>query len=133
VKDAIAATLPPHACQILALRPMLDHPFIISTSRHVTQGMIDVTNEHWDPATRTLSGISRVVGGDPYELRIACANAASLRITKATANAPQARPSDLTIALGAQGQAQGGGFRATISSPYDAAGVFWQITFADNL
>jgi hypothetical protein len=70
VKDAITATLPPHACQILALRPMLDHPFVISTSRHVTQGMIDLSEEAWDPKTRTLTGKSRVVGGDPYYLRI---------------------------------------------------------------
>ena len=32
---------------------------------------MDVLEERWDPQTRTLSGKSRVVAGDRYELRIA--------------------------------------------------------------
>jgi hypothetical protein len=49
---------------------MLDHPFVISTSRHITQGMVDLTDEKWDAASKTLSGTSQIVAGDPYELRI---------------------------------------------------------------
>lgn len=71
VDGTISATLPPHACKIIALRPMVDHPVILSTSAHVTQGMTDILEEHWDPATRRLSGKSKVVAGDPYELRLA--------------------------------------------------------------
>ena len=74
VKDALSETLPPHACRIIALRPIENHPFVLSTSQHVTQGMSDIIEEHWDDATHTLSGKSRVVGGDPYELRIATPN-----------------------------------------------------------
>ena len=33
--------------------------------------MIDVLQEDWSPETKTLSGRSHVVAGDPYELRIA--------------------------------------------------------------
>ncbi len=48
---------------------------LISTSRHVTQGMVDVTDEKWETAAAglagTLSGRSKVVGGDSYEIRIA--------------------------------------------------------------
>ncbi len=50
---------------------MADHPQLLSTSRHITQGLIDVEQEQWDSAKRTLGGVSRVVGGAPYELRIA--------------------------------------------------------------
>jgi hypothetical protein len=71
VTDRIKATLPQSSCLILAIRPAADHPQLISTSRHVTQGMIDVTDEKWDVAARTLSGISKLVPGDMYELRIA--------------------------------------------------------------
>ncbi len=66
----IKATLPAHGCLDLAVRPMLDRPFLLSTSRHITQGMMDVIDEQWDSGAKTLSGKSRVVGGDPYELRI---------------------------------------------------------------
>ncbi len=67
----LKGTLPPSSCLILAVRPAADHPQLISTSRHVTQGMIDVTGEKWDAATATLSGTSKLVPGDLYELRIA--------------------------------------------------------------
>ena len=56
---------------ILAMRPEADHPQVVSTSRHVTQGMVDLLEEKWDPATKTLSGRSKLVAGDPYEIRIA--------------------------------------------------------------
>ncbi len=69
--DRLKATLPKSSCLILAVRPTADHPQLISTSRHVTQGMIDVSDEKWDATTQTLSGLSQLVPGDLYELRIA--------------------------------------------------------------
>jgi hypothetical protein len=59
---------------VIALRPAEGHPVLVSTSRHVTQGIVDVTNEQWNPATQELTGTSAVVGNDPYELRIAGMN-----------------------------------------------------------
>jgi hypothetical protein len=56
---------------VLAVRPVANHPQLISTSRHITQGIVDVLDEKWDAASKTLSGRSKIVGGDPYELRIA--------------------------------------------------------------
>jgi hypothetical protein len=52
------------------MRELADHPTVLSTSRHVTQGAIDLVAEHWDAARRTLTGASRVVRHDPYELRL---------------------------------------------------------------
>lgn len=66
----VTASLPALSCQVLSIRPVANHPQLLGTSRHVTQGVIDVIEEKWDPATRTLSGVSRVVGHDPYELRV---------------------------------------------------------------
>ncbi len=68
-KGELAADLPRESCQVLAIRPVSDHPQLISTSRHITQGMVDVTDESWD-GSGVLSGVSQVVGEDPYELRI---------------------------------------------------------------
>ena len=42
----------PVSCRILALRACEDHPVLVSTSRHVTQGMVDVESEAWDAAMR---------------------------------------------------------------------------------
>jgi hypothetical protein len=69
-RGQLSATLPPASCRVLAVRPATAHPQLLSTSRHVTQGMVDVLEEKWDAATRTFSGVSRVVANDPYEMRL---------------------------------------------------------------
>jgi hypothetical protein len=67
---ALRADVPAAACQILALRPAASHPQLISTSRHITQGLVDVLEEKWDAKSGVLSGRSKVVAGDRYELRV---------------------------------------------------------------
>lgn len=63
--------VPARSCRVLAVRPRTSHPIVLSTSRHITQGMVDMAQETWNWKTRTLTGSSRLVGGDAYELRIA--------------------------------------------------------------
>lgn len=69
-KDRLVQTLLPQSCAVLAMRRVLDRPQLISSSRHITQGLIDVSEVIWNPATRTLSGVSQVVANDRTELRI---------------------------------------------------------------
>ncbi len=59
-----------HGCRVLAVRPLLARPFLLSTSRHVSQGILEVRDEKWNEETKTLSGTSSVVANDPYELRV---------------------------------------------------------------
>jgi hypothetical protein len=63
--------LSPAGCAILSLRQVRNEPQVLGTSRHVTQGIIDIIDEQWSLSERTLSGISDVVGQDTYELRLA--------------------------------------------------------------
>jgi hypothetical protein len=70
IERRLNVTVPGRSCRILSLRPRLDRPQVISTSRHVAQGMIDVTAEDWLERSRTLRGTSRIVRNDDYELRI---------------------------------------------------------------
>ena len=67
--DRFSFDVPKESCRILAVRAAEDHPVLVSTSRHVTQGIVDVSEEAW--SNQVLSAASKVVGGDPYELRIA--------------------------------------------------------------
>ena len=64
--------LPSESCRIIAVRAKEDHPVVVSTSQHVTQGMIDLIKEKWESGT--LAGTSKIIGGDTYELRIAGMN-----------------------------------------------------------
>jgi hypothetical protein len=70
IKGQLQVSVPGQTCCVLAVRPVVNHPQLISTSRHITQGIVDVLDEKWDGGSKTLSGRSKIVGGDPYELRI---------------------------------------------------------------
>jgi hypothetical protein len=70
IKDKLQISVPGESCCVLAVRPVANHPQLISTSRHITQGIVDVMDEKWNSESKTLSGRSKIVGGDPYELRI---------------------------------------------------------------
>jgi hypothetical protein len=63
--------VPSQSCRVIGVRAVEGHPVLVGTSRHVTQGIVDVTDETWNGSSHELTGASRVVGDDPYELRIA--------------------------------------------------------------
>jgi hypothetical protein len=111
-------TLPGGTCRVLAVRPVADHPQVLSTSRHITQGLMDVVQETWDPATRTLAGQSLVVAGDPYEIRIALPIAGTWKISQATLDDKAVEPGAAT-SLGVRVQFQ----------PERTGLVDWQIRF----
>jgi hypothetical protein len=66
---AFTMRVAPSSCGIVAVRADEGHPLVLSTSRHVTQGIVDLSDEVWHGGT--LSATSQVIGNDPYELRIA--------------------------------------------------------------
>ncbi|PTT01405.1 hypothetical protein DBR11_07430 [Pedobacter sp. HMWF019] len=72
ISNAISEELPAESCIMIAVRARTNHPVVVSTSQHVTQGMIDLVKEEWKNGV--LSGTSKIIGGDDYELRIAGIN-----------------------------------------------------------
>jgi hypothetical protein len=64
-------TLRPGEVRMMSVHEVTKHPQFISSNRHVMQGYVDVLKTDWNPATRTLSGTSKVVGGETYKLVIA--------------------------------------------------------------
>ncbi len=119
VQGTMKQILPGGTCRILALKPQADHPQLLSTSRHITQGLIDVLYEKWDAGRKTLSGKSRVVGGDSYEMRIALPSKGSWKAASASSS------DGAEIKIGA---AAADGLRVTIDSPKDTD-VAWSVTF----
>jgi len=53
---------------VFAIREARDHPWVLSTNRHLSQGAISLSDVKWDAGSKTLSGKSKVVAGDPYVL-----------------------------------------------------------------
>jgi len=56
--------------QVFAIREARPHPWVISTTRHVSQGGVSLLDERWDSKGNVLSGRSSVVVGDPYVLTV---------------------------------------------------------------
>lgn len=118
--DRLAIDVPAGSCRLIAVRPTIDRPFVISTNRHISQGIVEVKEETWDENANSLSGRSRVVAGDPYELRIV----APFYTTGARAEEISVDCGDPEPRL----QQEGDDVRATFISPTSGE-VFWQIRF----
>jgi len=85
LRKVLTWSLEPRGCAVFAVKPEEDHPQLLSTSRHITQGLVDVLDESWDAATATLSGKSKVVRGDRYELRVVLPESPALDVAGAEA------------------------------------------------
>lgn len=55
---------------VFSIREARPHPWVISTTRHITQGGVSLLDERWDADAEALSGKSTVVEGDPYVLTV---------------------------------------------------------------
>jgi hypothetical protein len=67
----VTVDLSPASSRVLTLLPQENRPQLISTSRHLTQGWVDLTSQAFNQATNSYRGKSKVVRNDPYELRFA--------------------------------------------------------------
>ncbi|MBQ4088937.1 MAG: alpha-galactosidase [Clostridia bacterium] len=76
--DSFEVELRPCASRIFAVHKVKDEPQVISTSRHIAQGVLDIVSVKYDEKTKTIYGESNVVGGEDYEV-VVCADE-SLRI-----------------------------------------------------
>jgi len=70
VQQMVKATIPPHATLTIGLRPAGTHPHVVGTTRHIIQGAIDITEERWDAATRTLAAKSVSLDGRAYAVTV---------------------------------------------------------------
>ncbi len=120
IQEELCVSLRKTSCQVLALREVMNHPQVISTSRHITQGLMDVASEKWDPETNVLRGVSKVIADDPYELRIVCP--AGFQLT--------AMPPDLRTKVSLVTQ-ENGVARVRIL-PTATGSLDWTLTFKDE-
>jgi len=55
---------------VFAIREARAHPWVVSTTRHITQGGVSLLDLRWDADGNVLSGKSAAVVGDPYVLTV---------------------------------------------------------------
>jgi hypothetical protein len=121
-KERLRAHVPAGGCLVLSVRPASSNPVLLGTSRHITQGSVDLLAEKWDEASGTLSGTSRVVGGDPYELR------AVVPTGEKSWQVEKAELSEAPEGVKATQKQDGPMVRVTIESP-KSADVKWAVRF----
>ena len=124
LKGNLRRTVPPQSCEILAVRPMLDRPVLIGTSRHITQGIVDVLEEKWNADARELTGLSKVVAGDPYELRVVTRSTRGDWKTAGVEVSDKDRSAGVTVST----KEEPGLVRATLQSPQTRE-VSWKVRF----
>ena len=122
VEDSFSSSLVPGSCQVVSVREVEAHPVLISTSRHVSSGILEVENETWKGST--LSGTSSVIGKDSYELRIC-----GLRDGNAwTPAAVSLSADDLAAGVTVSHSLEAGLLRVKIVSPVSRS-VKWSVRF----
>ncbi len=67
--DGMVVDAAPTSCRVLTLLPDNGRIQLISTSRHITQGWVDLAALSQNEAGDTFQGTGKVVKNDPYELR----------------------------------------------------------------
>jgi hypothetical protein len=64
-RGGFAAQVGAHANLLLAVHAQEGHPQFLSTDRHVSQGGVELTGEHWDQAKGELACAFKLVENDP--------------------------------------------------------------------
>ena len=90
-EHVLSIYIPPTSALVLTLLRATDAIQLVSTSRHITQGWIDLLAHDFDPARNVYSGRSRVVRGDAYQLRFAFPAGKNFVIRHATARSGKSK------------------------------------------
>jgi hypothetical protein len=122
-RASLKTQVAPRSCRVIAVRADEGHPVVLSSSRHVTQGIVDITGEVWREGK--LSAISKVVGNDPYELRIAglTDGGKTWRVVSVDIS-----PSDKAAGVTVSSHESSGLVRVTLRCPQSRA-VKWTVRF----
>jgi NPCBM/NEW2 domain/Melibiase len=120
-EKGMSVDLMPASTRVFALMPATDQVQLVSTSRHITQGWVDLISHNFNAARNTYSGKSKVIRNDPYNLWFAFPRGKHLAIKSATA---YSRAGKLPVRIvNHQGWATG-----EITSPVTTE-VNWEVRF----
>ncbi|MCX7974668.1 MAG: NPCBM/NEW2 domain-containing protein [Candidatus Aminicenantes bacterium] len=90
-EKGIYVSLEPASVRVFCLHIAKNEPQLISTSRHITQGWVDLVSLKSDPTKRIIEGKSRVIANDPYELRFSWPRTEKIQIIRAKVSGSKAR------------------------------------------
>ena len=112
----------PTSCRVLTLLPDNGRIQLISTSRHLTQGPVDLAAWSQNKSGDTFAGTSHVVKNDPYELRFVFPRGTNYLVKQAVAHAGLSR---LPVEI-----FNHQGWAAVRIAPAKTGDVKWEVQFA---
>jgi hypothetical protein len=113
----IEKNLGPSHCAMLSIRKVQSNPQVISTDRHVLQGWVDLADVKWDATNKKLSGVAKVIGGEPFRIALADNGFKPLR---AAASGAQVRLED---------HPAGAGFSTLVIECKENSSIGWNVEF----
>ena len=69
--ETLTQKLQAEETRMLSIHQVEPNPQWISTDRHLMQGYVDLVQIEWLPGRNVLTGISKIVGDDPYVITVA--------------------------------------------------------------
>jgi len=112
------AQQPGNQLQVFAIREARPHPWILSTTRHISQCGVSLSDVKWDAHAKILSGRSAVVVGDPYALTVHLPEGFSVKAAEVGGEKAETTPGRETAAV-----------RVV---PSDTGTLDWRITFTST-
>ncbi len=132
--ETVEISLLPYGSVVLSIhRREASRPVLLSTSRHITQGAVDIESLEWEQESMTMKGISNVVGGEEY--RIAIYTPDSCRAASAGYDDDPAKRGETAVSHAAAITYDGGGASdvCTVSFvPEEDGPVCWSVAFDKN-
>ena len=78
--DALEVEMNGLECEMFRVTKAEAHPQVVSTTRHVLQGWMDVADEKWDAAERILSGTAKYIAPGTTECVVVAADTADGKV-----------------------------------------------------
>jgi hypothetical protein len=118
-KGQMDVEIEPHDTRVLLIHPLLNHPQLIGTSRHIS-GAVSIQSLIWDSSRNTLSGSSQTVPGDDYTLWVQVPKGVAVSAVRAVTSGNREVPAHHEMA----------GNSLALSFAGQADPVNWEIEFA---
>lgn len=69
--ETLSQNMLPGEARMFSVREVMNFPQVLSTNRHLMQGYLDLEKIKWDASKKNLSGVAKVVGGEPFRIVLA--------------------------------------------------------------
>jgi hypothetical protein len=124
--DAIEIEMNGLECEMFSVTKAKPHPQVVSTTRHVLQGWMDISDEKWDAKGRVLSGTAKHIAGGTVESVVIAADTADGKVFPLVL--AEVSPEDVAAGVKVSAVETNGTVRLSLTVP-KARPVKWKAVF----